>query len=505
MDASDSITTSGSDRPHLPSFAYFPGHDEHEGVGSISEGELLSSDDDSGSSGDDNNDDNDDEDDNGRATNGTISKVADQSNEPTAEELDYIRFVRSVFNDDDHLSAANSLCDEDDDDEDEYRPEDDISPEDCDLEDLERVAKGEVRELVTECLRTIVDDNNFKRPSKAGNDEIEDDQAPIHATYPREFQIGDIDEDALSDGSMEDSGGDINDDDDDDENNWNNDNGNTISNRVEGEHINRHHRSSSADNMPTDIILPGQNSRTLISTLVNQIFTGGQLSEVHVDGLPVDTIRKLVGRQMSMASQLLLEMLLLSNEKSECFSKCFTCLMELSNQREKAIKKAAFLEMNVEHIRSYHSAKNERSVVKRHRRLQQQKEKNIAGISSIPDMIDKPLTRSALSNLNKMKSKSVAIVDLPLLAKMPELFAMIDAARSNIKSQSSFRSNHSRAPTLAPEVAMEDQLHPGSLASKYQTFTGHGSHYSTAAAINPQENYSKVRMPSFPVSINDAR
>jgi len=57
-----------------------------------------------------------------------------------------------------------------------------------------------------------------------------------------------------------------------------------------------------------------------------------------------------------MASQLLLHILVSSDEKTESFSKCFNGLMELSNYREKAVKKAALLEMNLENVMTYKKA-----------------------------------------------------------------------------------------------------------------------------------------------------
>lgn len=48
-------------------------------------------------------------------------------------------------------------------------------------------------------------------------------------------------------------------------------------------------------------------SQSLISNLVRQIFSGEKPSAVCVDGMPVDAIRKLVARQMGMASQLLVQ------------------------------------------------------------------------------------------------------------------------------------------------------------------------------------------------------
>ena len=99
---------------------------------------------------------------------------------------------------------------------------------------------------------------------------------------------------------------------------------------------------------------PGQrlkSSRTLFH-YVQQIFKTGNPSEICIEGLPVNTIRKIVARQMSMLIQLLLQILLLSNA-TDIEDKCFSNMMEISNLRESILKKTYVLRMTVKNLSEY--------------------------------------------------------------------------------------------------------------------------------------------------------
>ena len=100
--------------------------------------------------------------------------------------------------------------------------------------------------------------------------------------------------------------------------------------------------------------LNSSGGHSLISSVLSQIFHGERPSNVCVDGMPVDAIRKLVSRQMSMASQLLLEMLIVADDKSACFANSYKSMMELSNFREKAVRKATLLQINVNNATTCH-------------------------------------------------------------------------------------------------------------------------------------------------------
>lgn len=60
---------------------------------------------------------------------------------------------------------------------------------------------------------------------------------------------------------------------------------------------------------------------SVISSLFSQIMAGEKPSDVCIEGMPVSAIRKLVARQMSMACQLLLQILLQADDTSDCFTK----------------------------------------------------------------------------------------------------------------------------------------------------------------------------------------
>jgi hypothetical protein len=93
-----------------------------------------------------------------------------------------------------------------------------------------------------------------------------------------------------------------------------------------------------------------------ISGVVNQLFSGYRPSDICVDGMPVSVMRNLATRQMSMALQLLLQLLLLSDDSSECFNKCYTSIMELSNLRDSAVKKAKLMYLTLRNLAEYQSS-----------------------------------------------------------------------------------------------------------------------------------------------------
>lgn len=83
---------------------------------------------------------------------------------------------------------------------------------------------------------------------------------------------------------------------------------------------------STATKDPNTIDPPSSSSsssgQSVLSSLISQILTGQKKpADVCVEGMPVNAIRRLVARQMSMASQLLVQILLQADERSECFTK----------------------------------------------------------------------------------------------------------------------------------------------------------------------------------------
>ena len=198
------------------------------------------------------------------------------------DELDYINFVNSVLaNGEENNSTTERISDSDDDSED-YIPNSDIdirnddNDETDENEEFVRVNNHEVRELVGDCWQTIANNQNILeiRPQLPL-------PSPTTNTTFNTLQVSDIPKDINS------------------------------------------------NNIPMK-----ESKSGLIHNFVKQLFSGRNLSDICVDGMPIDTIRKLVARQMSMAVQLIIQMLLLSDYNSECFNISYNKIMELNNFRE---------------------------------------------------------------------------------------------------------------------------------------------------------------------------
>jgi hypothetical protein len=148
--------------------------------------------------------------------------------------------------------------------------------------------------------------------------------------------------------------------------------------------------------------------------------------------------RKLAARQWSMSIQLLIELLLISETNSNCFNKAFRSLMELSNYREKAVKIAALLGINLRNVQSYRQAveKNVEKKREEHRdkviqkmkevmssieRKDQQQLSDIRAAQALqaisqshidPDAIDEDDLASETSSLSGKPCPSVDAVDI---------------------------------------------------------------------------------------------
>jgi hypothetical protein len=163
--------------------------------------------------------------------------------------------------------------------------------------------------------------------------------------------------------------------------------------------------------------------------LTNYLCLGGKLSEVCVEGMPIDTIRKLVARQMSMSLQLLLQMLLNSENHSNCFNTSYTNLMELSNYRESSIKKIELMKINIQNVTSY----------------QNNMLTNSSSIT-IVNANEKRLTRGGINryfNTSGGAARTTSIFDVPALTQVSVLFDLIDDSRSNILTEFNRDQSHS--------------------------------------------------------------
>ena len=59
--------------------------------------------------------------------------------------------------------------------------------------------------------------------------------------------------------------------------------------------------------------------------------------------MPVGTIRKLVARQVVMALQLLVQLMLVSPEGGDAFTRAYESFLELANCRQTSLKKVGLL------------------------------------------------------------------------------------------------------------------------------------------------------------------
>jgi hypothetical protein len=72
----------------------------------------------------------------------------------------------------------------------------------------------------------------------------------------------------------------------------------------------------------------------LLSALVQKMFAGTGDEDLVVDDMPMNNIRKLVARQLTMSTQLVLQMLLMSDNSSEVDQQLTSSLLELSNLKD---------------------------------------------------------------------------------------------------------------------------------------------------------------------------
>ena len=216
-------------------------------------------------------------------------------------------------------------------------------------------------------------------------------------------------------------------------------------------------------------------SNSLISSLVRQIFSGEKPSALCVDGMPVEAIRKLVARQMSMASQLLIQMLMMAEDQDRagCFNSCYTSLMELSNHRESSLRKASLLQMSLKNLLGSAQQVSSSSMVRRNSSSSSSFSSSFLpgtaagfdGDDSDGSPAEMRVTRAAAGRLYKSggagggqggggdpdaqdsrngvgggtgrerQATRVSVFDLPLLSNITELFEAIDVSRQEIALQ----------------------------------------------------------------------
>jgi hypothetical protein len=77
-----------------------------------------------------------------------------------------------------------------------------------------------------------------------------------------------------------------------------------------------------------------QKKNRLLSALIQKMFAGTGDEDLVVDDMPMNNIRKLVARQLTMSTQLVLQMLLMSDNSSEVDQQLTSSLLELSNLKD---------------------------------------------------------------------------------------------------------------------------------------------------------------------------
>jgi hypothetical protein len=458
---------------------------------------------------DDTNSGSDDEDD-------SNSEDPEDDTKQLEEEENYIRFVQSVFCDDDLISTA-SFTDEEDE---EYNPDDkeDEDDDDFDGNDRDKVKNKELQGLVSECWQTIVGEAPVL-PNGVGDDD--DDDASFSCDM--DLTTTGLDFDPATEGA-------------------------TITNKalnlsnsvaqslhsptkkrrdssIEG--VLSPHKaplfpseaaaaSSTSDARSNASITSspsksaklsncGSNkgrtpaaSQSVLSSIVSQLFAGDTPSEVCVEGMPVDAIRKLVARQMSMATQLLVQILLQADEKSECFTTAYTSLMELSNLRDTALKKAKLIEMNMQNVNSIrHSHAREQQQQQEQSSQQSQPSEGDECEEDRVAVVERRVTRSGVGTA--MSARSSSVFDIPALTHVQGLFDAIDASRKAVKLQLS----QSGAQPKAPSVTFSDDLtgtgHLLLALGGRQASAGQSSSSteSASSAITPSDAASRARLLSL--------
>ena len=247
------------------------------------------------------------------------------------DEETYVKFVRSVFCDD-YSGCSNT----DEDDEEDYEPDnkDDDCDDDDDDRDLIRVQNRELRELVDGCWQTIVGEapNIASIPTK---EEYEDEEPVCTAGKATSAAPGLSEHPSTPPPKGSSNVFDHTEDDLD------------FSLLSPVPALSKYYPPAAGSTAqlgsePTKT----KPATSAISTMVTKLFSEHETSEAHIEGMPVHACRKLVARQMSMATQLLVQILLQADDRSESFTKGFSSLMELSNLREAALKKASLIQMN---------------------------------------------------------------------------------------------------------------------------------------------------------------
>ena len=92
-----------------------------------------------------------------------------------------------------------------------------------------------------------------------------------------------------------------------------------------------------------------------MSSLASQLLAAEKPTDILVGGIPIAALKSLVARQMSMAAQLLVQLILHAPEDSTVYQDAYNAFLELSNMRIRAVKQMALLHMNMKNLSKFQS------------------------------------------------------------------------------------------------------------------------------------------------------
>ena len=295
------------------------------------------------------------------------------------EELDYREFLSTLWSDPPIDTTTGASLNEEEEEEEDYQQaedeeEDEEDDEEGDEDDEDKLRHTEVRDLVSDCLKTVVSNSAHRAlnpssssPSSSSSSTVDSSPASTHL-----------------------------------------------------------HRHANLTNYVKSIFNKSKNGIT---------------SEICIEGMPVNTIRSIIARQMSMCVQLLLQLLLLTSNNSSSFSSsssssslnpsleienaCYNHMMKINNLRESILRKSMVLCMTVQNISKYND--------------QQQKKKKSSASSCDSVVPNAPIVLEEKKKVEdylritrsyRTEERCYSIFDIPFLAKGIEVFfSQVDTLR----------------------------------------------------------------------------
>ncbi len=151
-------------------------------------------------------------------------------------------------------------------------------------------------------------------------------------------------------------------------------------------------------------------SKASVAAVLSEMYSGegpADLSDMLHYGMPVKALRLLLARQMSMAAQLLIQVLLQASHRDEQTStECSHRLFELGNLRQTAVRQAALIEQ------TFNSADSRRA----------------------EEHVQQRLTRARVLQTNT-KERGGSVLDVPIYSDVPALLRSIDRATKAVATQ----------------------------------------------------------------------